>query len=99
MGHLALELAGHWVETGLSVETEISGRALQQELLILCGAGMPLWVQCSGLGSPTLEGEAQHPAGAPRPCQSHDSEEKEENKRKPKKPQEQTGRTPNQMVK
>ena len=25
---LALELAGHWVELGLSVETEISGRAL-----------------------------------------------------------------------
>ena len=28
MGHPALELAGHWVELGLSVETEISGRAL-----------------------------------------------------------------------
>ena len=28
MGHPALELAGRWVELGLSVETEISGRAL-----------------------------------------------------------------------
>ena len=28
MGHPALELAGHWVELGLSFETEISGRAV-----------------------------------------------------------------------
>ena len=28
MGHPALELADHWVELGLSVEMEISGRAL-----------------------------------------------------------------------
>ena len=28
MGHPALELAGHWVELGLSFETEISGRTL-----------------------------------------------------------------------
>ena len=28
MGHPALELAGHWVELFLSIETEISGRAL-----------------------------------------------------------------------
>ena len=28
MGHPALELAAHWVELGLSVETEIPGRAL-----------------------------------------------------------------------
>ena len=28
MGHPALELAGHWMELGLSVETEISGRAV-----------------------------------------------------------------------
>ena len=28
MGCPALELAGHWVELGLSVEKEISGRAL-----------------------------------------------------------------------
>ena len=28
MGCPALELAGSWVELGLSVETEISGRAL-----------------------------------------------------------------------
>ena len=28
MRHPALELAGPWVELGLSIETEISGRAL-----------------------------------------------------------------------
>ena len=28
MGRPALELAGRWVELGLSIETEISGRAL-----------------------------------------------------------------------
>ena len=28
MGHPALALAGHLVELGLSIETEISGRAL-----------------------------------------------------------------------
>ena len=28
MRHSAVELAGHWVELGLSVEMEISGRAL-----------------------------------------------------------------------
>ena len=28
IGHPALELAGRWVELGLSVETEISGIAL-----------------------------------------------------------------------
>ena len=28
MGRPALELAGYWVELGLSIETEISGRAL-----------------------------------------------------------------------
>ena len=28
MGHPVLELAGHWVELGVSVETEICGRAL-----------------------------------------------------------------------
>ena len=28
MGHPALELAGRWVELGLSIETEISGKTL-----------------------------------------------------------------------
>ena len=28
MGHPTLELAGHWVELGLSIEMEISGQAL-----------------------------------------------------------------------
>ena len=28
LGHPALELAGHWVDLGLGVEMEISGRAL-----------------------------------------------------------------------
>ena len=31
---------------------------------------------CPELGSPTSEAQPWHPAGAPRPCQPHGSEEK-----------------------
>ena len=55
MGRPALELAGCWVELGLSVEMEISGRALA---LILHGARRSLVAQCPELGSPTSEAEA-----------------------------------------
>ena len=40
MGHPALELASHWVELGLSVETEISGRALADRYYVELGG---LW--------------------------------------------------------
>ena len=52
MEHPALELAGHWVELGLSVEMEISGIALA-DLHYMDGAGRSLVVQCPGLGSPS----------------------------------------------
>ena len=52
MGHPALELAGRWVELGLSVEIEISHQ------LILHGTGRSLVVQCPELGSPTSEAQA-----------------------------------------
>ena len=64
MGCPALEVAGCWVELGLSVETEISESSRQ---LILCGAGRSLVVQCPELGSPTSEVQAWHLARAPRP--------------------------------
>ena len=38
-------------------------------------------VQCRGLGSPTSAAQACHLAGAPRPCQPHNSEEKEGEKK------------------
>ena len=38
-GHPALELAGRWVDLGLCVETEISGRALAN--LYYMGPGGP----------------------------------------------------------
>ena len=41
-------------------------------------------VQHPGLGFPTLEAQAQHLAGAARPCQPHSMEEKEEKKKKNK---------------
>ena len=54
-------------------------------------------VQCPGLGPPTSEAQVGHPAGVPRPCQPHSSEEKEERKKKPKtdpqKPNRQNPRT------
>ena len=41
MGHPTLELASHWVELGLSVEMEISGRALPDWYYM--GPGGPSW--------------------------------------------------------
>ena len=38
--------------------------------------------QCLELGSPISEGQALHPAGAPRPFQPHSSEEKKEKSKK-----------------
>ena len=61
----ALELAGCWMETCLSFEIEVSGRALADWLLY--GARRSLVVQCPELGSPTSETQAWHPAGAPDP--------------------------------
>ena len=69
MGCPALELAGHWVELGLSVEVEISGRALTDWYYM--GPGGCLVIQCPELSSPTSEAQAWHPAGTPRPCQLH----------------------------
>ena len=63
--------------------------------MILSGAGRSLVVQCPELSSPTLEAQAQHLAGAPRPCQLHDMEEKKERKKKKKK----IDSTPKQIVK
>ena len=39
-------------------------------------------VQCPGLGPPTSEAQAQHRAGAPKPCQPHGSEEKKKERKK-----------------
>ena len=39
-------------------------------------------VQSPEVSSPTSEAQAWHPAGAPRPCQPHGSEEKGEKERK-----------------
>ena len=77
----ALELAGHWVELGLSVEMEISGRAFIH-CLILCGAGRSLVDKSPELGSPTSEAQALHPARAPRPCLLHSSEKGRKKERK-----------------
>ena len=41
--------------------------------------------QCPELGSPTSEAQASHLAGAPRPSQSHGSEEKGEKRKKERK--------------
>ena len=63
--------------------------------MILHGARKFLVVQCPGFGPPTLEAQARHLAGAPRPFQPHSSEKKEERKKERIK----TNRTLGQMVK
>ena len=55
MGCPALELAGHWVELGLSVETDIWESSCR---MILRGAGRSLVVQCPELSSHTSEAQA-----------------------------------------
>ena len=53
MGHPALELAGCWVELGLSIETEISGRALADWYYVELGhlsGGPTSWTWLSHLG-------------------------------------------------
>ena len=56
------------MELGLSVEMEISGRALAGGYYLGSGG---LVVQCPEPGSPTSEAQARQLAGAPRPCQPH----------------------------
>ena len=65
MGCPALELADHWVELGLSIEMESSGRALTDWYYVRPS----LVVQCPELGSPTSEAQGWHQARAPRSCQ------------------------------
>ena len=68
MGCAALELAGCWVEVGLSIETEISRRALA--VWYYMGLGGLWWSNV--LNSALLsEAQAWHPARAPRPSQPH----------------------------
>ena len=50
MGRPALQLAGHWVELGLSVETEMSGRALAD--LYYVGPGGLWWSSVLSLALP-----------------------------------------------
>ena len=56
MGRPALELAGHWVELGLSAETKISGRALIDDITWAQEvSGSPIsWTQPSHLGGSGL---------------------------------------------
>ena len=94
MGLPALELAGRWVELGLSVETEISGRALTDDITWgrEVSGGPVSWTQLSHLG-----GSSPTPGQRPRHCQPHGSEEKEGKKEK-RKNKKRTDRTPNQIV-
>ena len=60
-----LQLACHWVELGLSIEMEMSGRALADWYYL--GPGGLWWSNVLNLAIPPLV----HQAGAPRPCQPH----------------------------
>ena len=66
MGCAALELAGRWVELGLRIEAEISGRALTDWYYMGLGGfvGPMSWTRLSH-----LRGSGLTAGGAPWPCQ------------------------------
>ena len=72
MGHPALELAGRWVELGLNVETEISGRALAESHYVGLGGLWWLNVLNSALPPqrlrPDTQPEHQDPVSHTVPC-------------------------------
>ena len=76
MGCPALELAGRWVELGLSVVRDLWESTSQ---LILYGAERSLVVLHPVLGSPTSDALALHPARTPRPYQLHGREKEKTN--------------------
>ena len=69
--------------------------------LILHSARMSLVHHCPELGSPTSEPQALPPAGAPRPCQPHSSEEKggKKERKKERKEERKEGRKKIKVIK
>ena len=72
IGHPSLELAGHGVELGLSVETKISGRALANQYYVWPGGFW--WSSILGGSDPT-------PGQNTKTLLAHSSEETKERKK------------------